>query len=177
MKVIPLYKMIVKEETDVSLAKKGDHEAFMALIHTEKVKMYRIAKAMLHDETNIEDAIQTTILKAYENIKKLKKEEFFQTWLIRILINECNNIIKSYKKLIIIEDHDSSIVAFDRYEDIDLCNAIQSLTEELRAVTVLYYYEDMNQESIASLLEIPKGTVKSRLSRARELLEKRLKME
>lgn len=177
MKVIPLYKMIVKEETDVSLAKKGDHEAFMALIHTEKVKMYRIAKAMLHDETNIEDAIQTTILKAYENIKKLKKEAFFQTWLIRILINECNNIIKSYKKLIIIEDHDSSMVAFDRYEDIDLCNAIQSLTEELRAVTVLYYYEDMNQESITSLLEIPKGTVKSRLSRARELLEERLKME
>ncbi|PHB07780.1 RNA polymerase subunit sigma-24, partial [Bacillus pseudomycoides] len=56
MKVIPLYKMIVKEETDVSLAKKGNHEAFMTLIHTEKVKMYRIAKAMLRDETNIEDA-------------------------------------------------------------------------------------------------------------------------
>ncbi|MGE7880467.1 RNA polymerase sigma factor [Bacillus sp. NPDC094077] len=177
MKVIPLYKMIVKEETDVSLAKKGDHEAFMMLIHTEKLKMYRIAKAMLHDETNIEDAIQTTILKAYENIKKLKKEEFFQTWLIRILINECNNIIRSYKKIIIIEDQDSSMVAFDQYEDIDLCNAIQSLTEELRAVTVLYYYEDMNQESIAALLEIPKGTVKSRLSRARERLEERLKME
>ncbi|EJQ97694.1 sigma-70 family RNA polymerase sigma factor [Bacillus cereus MC118] len=69
------------------------------------------------------------------------------------------------------------MVAFDRYEDIDLCNAIQSLTEELRAVTVLYYYEDMNQESIATLLEIPKGTVKSRLSRAREQLEERLKME
>ncbi|EJQ97693.1 sigma-70 family RNA polymerase sigma factor [Bacillus cereus MC118] len=98
MKVIPLYKMIVKEETDVSLAKKGNHEAFMTLIHTEKVKMYRIAKAMLRDETNIEDAMQATILKAYENIKKLKKEEFFQTWLIRILINECNNIIRSYKK-------------------------------------------------------------------------------
>ncbi|MED0973483.1 RNA polymerase sigma factor [Bacillus paramycoides] len=177
MKVIPLYKMIVKEETDVSLAKKGDHEAFMALIHTEKVKMYRIAKAMLHDETNIEDAMQATILKAYENIKKLKKEEFFQTWLIRILINECNNIIRSYRKVIVIEDYDSNMVAFDRYEDIDLCNAIQSLTEELRAVTVLYYYEDMNQESIAALLEIPKGTVKSRLSRAREQLEERLKME
>lgn len=177
MKVIPLYKMIVKEETDVSLAKKGNHEAFMTLMHTEKVKMYRIAKAMLRDETNIEDAMQATILKAYENIKKLKKEEFFQTWLIRILINECNNIIRSYNKVIVIEDHDSNMVAFDRYEDIDLCNAIQSLTEELRAVTVLYYYEDMNQESIATLLEIPKGTVKSRLSRAREQLEERLKME
>ncbi len=87
MKVIPLYKMIVEEEHGCFLAKKGDHEAFIALIHTEKAKMYRIAKAMLRDETNIEDAIQTTILKAYENIKKLKKEEFFQTWFIRILIN------------------------------------------------------------------------------------------
>ncbi|MDJ1474209.1 sigma-70 family RNA polymerase sigma factor [Bacillus sp. LS15-K4] len=176
MKVIPLYKMIVKEETDVSLAKKGDHEAFMALIHTEKMKMYRIAKAMLRDETNIEDAIQATILKAYENIKKLNKEEFFQTWLIRILMNECNNIIRAYKKVIVTEEN-YNMSAYDQYEDIDLCNAIQSLHEELRAVTVLYYYEDMNQESIAKLLEIPKGTVKSRLSRAREQLQKRLKME
>nr|WP_235712890.1 sigma factor [Bacillus mycoides] len=126
MKVIPLYKMIVKEETDVSLAKKGNHEAFMTLIHTEKVKMYRIAKAMLRDETNIEDAMQATILKAYENIKKLKKEEFFQTWLIRILINECNNIIRSYKKVIVIEDHDNNMVAFDRYESRKYCNAFRN---------------------------------------------------
>ena len=65
--------------------------------------------------------------------------------------------------------------ACDQYEDIDLCNAIQSLHEELRAVTVLYYYEDMNQESIAKLLEIPKGTVKSRLSRARGTTTKTIK--
>ena len=128
--------------------------------------MYRIAKAMLRDETNIEDAIQTTILKAYENIKKLKRR-IFQTWLIRILINECNNIIRAYKNVIVTEENDYNMSACDQYEDIDLCNAIQSLHEELRAVTVLYYYEDMHQESIAKLLEIPKGTVKSRLSRAR----------
>ena len=138
--------------------------------------MYRIAKAMLRDETNIEDAIQTTILKAYENIK-IKKRRIFQTWLIRILINECNNIIRAYKNVIVTEENDYIMSACDQYEDIDLCNAIQSLHEELRAVTVLYYYEDMNQESIAKLLEIPKGTVKSRLSRAREQLQKRLKME
>ena len=59
--------------------------------------MYRIAKAMLRDETNIEDAIQTTILKAYENIK-IKEGRVFQTWLIRILMNECNNIIRTYKR-------------------------------------------------------------------------------
>ena len=137
----------------------------MALIHMEKVKMYRIAKAMLRDETNIEDAIQTTILKAYENIK-IKEGRVFQTWLIRILMNECNNIIRTYKKIIVTEENDYNMSACDQYEDIDLCNAIQSLHEELRAVTVLYY-EDMNQESIAKLLEIPKGTVKSRLARAR----------
>ena len=122
----------------------------MRLIHTEKVKMYRIAKAMLRDETNIEDAIQTTILKAYENIK-IKERRVFQTWLIRILMNECNNIIRTYKKIIVTEENDYNMSACDQYEDIDLCNAIQSLHEELRAVTVLYYYEDMNQESIAKL--------------------------
>ncbi|KEK22009.1 RNA polymerase sigma factor [Bacillus gaemokensis] len=177
MKVIPLYKTIVKEESDVSLAKKGNHEAFVSLIHTHKVKLYRIAKAMLYDEADIEDAIQTTILKAYENIKKLKNEEFFQTWLIRILINYCNEMIRSHKKVTRIEESNYHMVAFDHYEDIDLHNAIQSLNEELRAVTVLYYYEDMNQENIATLLEIQKGTVKSRLSRAREQLQKLLKME
>ncbi|MBC6972871.1 sigma-70 family RNA polymerase sigma factor [Bacillus sp. Xin] len=177
MKVIPLYKTIVKEESDVSLAKKGDHEAFVSLIHTQKVQLYRIAKAMLYDENDVEDAIQTTILKAYENIKNLKSEEFFQTWCIRILINQCNGMIRSRKKVIAIEGNIDCMIAFDSYEDIDLHNAIQSLTEELKAVTVLYYYEDMNQENIAALLEIPKGTVKSRLSRAREQLQKQLKME
>jgi len=177
VKVLPLYKTMVKEETDVSLAKKGNHEAFVSLIHTHKVKLYRIAKAMLHDEVDIEDAMQTTILKAYENIKKLKNEEFFQTWLIRILINHCNEIIRSYKKVIAMEESDYQMISFDDYEDLDLHNAIQSLNEELRAVTVLYYYEDMNQENIATLLEIPKGTVKSRLSRAREQLQEQLKME
>ncbi|MCV5434468.1 sigma-70 family RNA polymerase sigma factor, partial [Escherichia coli] len=82
-----------------------------------------------------------------------------------------------YKKVIVTEENDYNMSVCDQYEDIDLCNATQSLHEELRAVTVLYYYEDMNQESIAKLLEIPKGTVKSRLSRAREQLQKRLKME
>lgn len=92
-------------------------------------------------------------------------------------MNECNNIIRAYKNVIVTEENDYNMSACDQYEDIDLYNAIQSLHEELRAVTVLYYYEDMNQDSIAKLLEIPKGTVKSRLSRAREQLQKRLKME
>ena len=82
----------------------------MTLIHTEKVKMYRIAKAMLRDETNIEDAIQTTILKAYENIK-IKEGRVFQTWLIRILMNECNNIIRTYKKVIVTEENDYNMSA------------------------------------------------------------------
>ncbi len=71
-------------------------------------------------------------------------------------MNECNNIIRTYKKIIVTEENDYNMSACDQYEDIDLCNAIQSLHEELRAVTVLYYYEDMNQESIAKLLEVPK---------------------
>ncbi|MGL5712598.1 MAG: sigma factor [Paraclostridium sp.] len=82
---------------DVNLAKKGDKEAYIRLMRENKASMYRVAKAMLEREEDIEDAVSETILKAYMNISKLRKSEYFKTWLIRILINECNNLLKKRK--------------------------------------------------------------------------------
>ena len=88
--------IITKEE----LAIKGDKEAFVYLINEYRLSLYRIAKGILKDDYRVEDAISNTIIKAFENIKKLKKAEYFKTWLIRILINECNSILKRKKNLI-----------------------------------------------------------------------------
>lgn len=82
---------------DVNLAKNGDKEAYIRLMRENKASMYRVAKAMLEREEDIEDAVSETILKAYMNISKLRKSEYFKTWLIRILINECNNLLKKRK--------------------------------------------------------------------------------
>ena len=79
---------------EVKRAKRGDKEAFCNLVRVNKVAIYRVAKSILNKEEDIEDAVSEAILKAYKNIPKLKNEEFFKTWLIRIVINESNNLYK-----------------------------------------------------------------------------------
>ncbi|WP_141434431.1 sigma-70 family RNA polymerase sigma factor [Bacillus sp. 03113] len=179
MKILALKNSKIKKSKDiVSLAKKGEKEAFISLIQQNKINLYRVAKAMLHNEADIEDALQITILKAYENIKSLRKNNYFKTWLIRILINECNSLLKEKKKIIALDSlSDFQVASEDTYTNIDLFNAVYTLKEELRVVTVLFYYEDLSTKEISKLLKIPEGTVRSRLSNARGLLKKIFKID
>lgn len=159
-----------KKKSNIIKAKNGDNEAFLELINENKLNIYRVARGILSNEHDIEDAIQNTIIKAYEKINTLKKNEFFRTWLVRILINECNEIIRMNKRVVSINESNHEERYNDCYENIDLTKAINSLSEELRVTTVLFYFEDMSIKDIASILNIPNGTVRSRLSRARERL-------
>lgn len=170
-------KLLAKERSDnVALAKKGDKSAFILLIQENKTNLYRVAKAMLKHDLDVEDAIQMTIIKAYEKIRSLRKDIYFKTWLIRILINQCNEILRVKKRVVSIENLTQEVSLYeDTYKDLDLQSAIHSLKYELKAVTVLFYYEDMSTKEIAKLLKIPEGTVRTRLSRARSMLHKQLK--
>lgn len=159
-----------KKKSNIIKAKSGDNEAFIELINENKLNIYRVARGILSNEYDIEDAIQNTVIKAYEKINTLKKNELFRTWLIRILINECNEIIRKNKRMIYINESNHKEKYSDCYENIDLTNAINTLSEELRVTTVLFYFEDMSIKDIALMLNIPSGTVRSRLSRARERL-------
>ena len=159
-----------KKKSNIIKAKNGDNEAFLELINENKLNIYRVARGILSNEHDIEDAIQNTIIKAYEKINTLKKNEFFRTWLVRILINECNEIIRKNKRIVSINESNHEEKYNDYYENIDLTNAINSLSEELRVTTVLFYFEDMSIKDIALILNIPNGTVRSRLSRARKIL-------
>lgn len=147
-------------------AKRGNGKAFTKLIEENLKSIYRVAKGILNSEDDIEDAIQNTILKAYSNIKSLKNDELFKTWLMKILINECNKIYNFNKKCIsldkVIEEQYN-----DKYENLDLKIAVDSLPEELRLVIVLFYFEDLKISQISEIIGIPEGTVKSRLSRAK----------
>lgn len=151
----------------VDKAKRGNGKAFTKLIEENLKSIYRVAKGILNSEDDIEDAIQNTILKAYSNIKTLKNDELFKTWLIKILINECNKIYNFNKKCIsldkVIEEHYN-----DKYENLDLKIAVDSLPEELRLVITLFYFEDLKVSEISEIVGIPEGTVKSRLSRAKD---------
>lgn len=161
-----------KKKSNIAKAKNGDNDAFLALINENRLNIYRVARGILKSEHDIEDAIQNTVIKAYEKINTLKRDEFFKTWLIRILINECNEIIRRNKRVETINNFSNEEQYNDTYENIDLINAINELNEELRITTVLFYFEDIPIKDIAIILKIPEGTVRSRLSRAREKLRK-----
>lgn len=163
--------IITKEE----LAIKGDKEAFVYLINEHRLSLYRIAKGILKDDYKVEDAISNTIIKAFENIKKLKKAEYFKTWLIRILINECNLTLKKEKRILYLEDSVKEEAYIDLYENIDLINAIETLDDDLKLVTILYYFEDIDQKEIAKIISAKEGTVRTKLFRARKKLYEILK--
>lgn len=169
--------LIYKKKTEVEKAISGDKEAFCALIRDNKISLYKVAKGMLYKEEDVEDAISNCILNAYKNINKLKKEEYFKTWLIRILINECNNILRKNKNVEYIEDYECVKNDFykDEYKDVDLHKAINSLKENLKEVIILYYYDDISQSDIAKILDINEATVRTRLFRAKEKLREILK--
>ncbi|MDK0734071.1 sigma-70 family RNA polymerase sigma factor [Clostridium perfringens] len=154
----------------VSQAKKGDKDAFLSLIDENRLSIYRVARGILNNKEDIEDAIQNTIIKSYEKIGTLKKDEFFKSWIIRILINECNLILRRNKKTIFLDKLEDEESYSDDYGNIELTSVVNSLSEDLRITTVLYYFEDMSTKEISEMLNIAEGTVRSRLARAREKL-------
>lgn len=157
-------------------AKKGNKEAFEEIIMENIDYFYKIAYAILKNEDDASDAISNTVLKAFTKISQLKNEEFFKTWITKILKNECYDIIRKNQKITYIDEYknENSKYYQEKEEQLDVKGAIQSLNTELSTIVVLYYIEDESISSISKLLKIPEGTVKSRLSRARSEIAKKI---
>lgn len=153
-----------------------DREQFTAAVLTAEPTLYRVAKTMLHNEHDCADAAQQAILQAWEQLDSLRSTRYFKTWLVRILINECNTILRRQQRL---APYDAAVaeaiptpVANDHS---DLYAAITTLEEKLRLPVELYYLEGFRVREIATLLSISENTVKTRLRMAREHLRKDLK--
>lgn len=164
---------IFKKERLVRKAKSGERDAFSELIRENKLSLYKVARGMLKRECDIEDAIQNTIMKAFEGISSLRNNSYFKTWLIRILINECNVILKSNKResLTDVSEVFNELRHNDEYENLDVTNAVNMLEVDLREVIVLYYFEDFKQKDISEILGIKEGSVRTRLLRAKKKLK------
>ena len=154
--------------------KRIDEEEFINLINENKLKIYKTAMAILKNSEDVNDAIQDTMLSAYKNIYSLKNKEYFKTWIITILRNKCFDIIKKNRNVLNFDENlvDGIENYYDTYKiESSLERILSQLDEELREVTVLYYYDELNIKDIAKIIKIPEGTIKSRLSRAREKIK------
>ena len=156
----------------VERARKGNADEIGSLLMENMKSMYRVAFSILKTEEEISDAISNTTLIVFEKIHTLKNAEFFKTWLIRILINECNKIHRQNKKIIYLENYNQTDLVYnDKYDDFGVRQAIKKLDEDLKTMVILYYFEDFSVKEISEIQKLPEGTVKSRLSRARKKLE------
>ena len=149
-------------------------EELGALIIDSERHMYVTARAILSDDEDCADAIQETIVKAFSKINSLKQDAYAKTWLIRILINECYNVLRQKSRQIPmdVETELAGKVAAESQDYSDLYRAVSRLQEELKLPVVLYYGEDFSVREIAQVLEISEGAVQKRLARARQKLKR-----
>ncbi|MDO0824938.1 RNA polymerase sigma factor [Desulfosporosinus nitroreducens] len=164
-------------EVLIKKAQKGDEEAFIQALTSYMPVMYKVARTRLSTEEDIGDAIQETILSSFKNLQSLKNCSYFKTWLIKILINKCNDIIKQNSKVICIGSYEEAdllteVVSIGNIEgDMDFNRILMGLNSDYRTVIVLYYVNGFNTREISQILNEKEGTIKSRLSRARAQLK------
>ena len=132
--------------------------------------MYKIAAAYLKNDEDVADAIQDTILSCYENLKSLKQNKYFKTWMIRILINKCKDILRSGRRMVCVEElpEREAESTVEMEANLEWKEALRGLDEKYRLIVVLFYAEGLRTAEIGKLLQLPDSTVRTRLARGRE---------
>jgi RNA polymerase sigma-70 factor (ECF subfamily) len=170
----------------------GDPEAFEDLVRSREREVYRTALRMLGSEDDAMDASQETFIRAYRSLGSFRNEASFKTWVIGICINVCRNKLASASEQMkrrstgltnenpedgeemesTIRDTspDPASAALGSELKKALVRALERLSPEHREVIVLRDIQDLDYDEVGAILQCPEGTVKSRLSRARQAL-------
>lgn len=167
-------------ERKVKKAIKGDKQAFLDLIEPQKEKLYKIAYTYVKNEQDTLDIIQETICKAYVSLETLRNPKYFNTWLVKILINISITTVNKNKKITYLEDkeieYDTSSIS-DCNNRLDLMTELDKLPQKYKDVIILKYFDDLTIEEISRILEIPIGTARTHLYRGLESLRKSMKVK
>lgn len=149
------------------------YELFAERIETTKQKLYKTAMLYMGSHSVAMDVIDETIYKAWCARSKLRHEQYFDTWITRILINECYNELRRQKRVCPVDELPE--VAAENYDYLPLREAIRQLPKELKDVIILRYFSGFTLAETAKMLKIPQGTAASRQRKALQLL--RLELE
>ena len=160
----------------VRRSKSGDREAFGRLVDRYQASVYRVVRGVVGDAAEAEDVVQEVFLKAYEGLRRFRGEAGIFTWLYRIAVNEALRLGRRKRPVAPLDAlPEVEAPAAERPEDDgpslrDLERLLRKLPDEFRTVVVLRDLEEMSYRDIADTLDIPIGTVESRLFRARQEL-------
>jgi len=162
------------DEKLVRDAIKGDDTAFLQLIQLCKIDLYKTALSFLRNEEEALEAVQEVTYRAYKNIRTVRDAAYFKTWLIRIMINYCNDQLKKKKRVVLNEEILNLHGTEEHHTEMELKDAMSTLDERSREILTLKYFQDMKIKDIAVTLQCPEGTVKTWLNKALKALRDKL---
>lgn len=162
----------------------GNQDDYEYIMRRYNERLYRIGISILKDESDAEDVMQETYIKAYKNLKNFKQQSKFSTWLTRIMVNESLAKLKYKKRFEQLDDTETEKLPANlihtetpekQFLQKELSsiieNAIRSLPQKYQTVFMMREIENMNVQETAQTLNITNENVKVRLHRAKELLK------
>lgn len=147
-----------------------DKKTFSKLTKKYSLNMYRLAVTILQNHYDAEDAVSEAVLRAYENLGKLRKPDKFKAWIMQITVNEARKIYGKNKNTFATEFIEELMPVFED-EHRELWDEVMRLDIAFREVIILFYYEQLSIKEISIVLDIKEGTVKSRLFRGKNRLK------
>lgn len=179
-------KVSVDDRVLVRRVQRGDREAFAALVTRHQRYVYNLAYRLLRDPSEAEDLAQEAFLRAWRGLGNFRGEAKFTTWLYRIVTNLCYNRLNSLRRQLLdtdVDDVDTLALSSDKdpataVEAAErrafLHRQIAALPEKYQLVITLFYLQEFSYQEIAQVLDLPLGTVKTHLFRARERLKRQI---
>ena len=177
----------------VERVQKGDKRAFDLLVLKYQYKVHAIVSRFVRDFDEVNDVVQEAFIKAYRAIGNFRGDSQFYTWLYRIAVNTAKNYLVARNRRPPASDVDVEDAEFysgsEMLKDVDspenlffrdelqkvVTEAIEALPEDLRTAVTLREFDGLSYEDIATVINCPVGTVRSRIFRAREAIDLRIK--
>ena len=177
----------VTDEQLIANFQNGDEHAFVELVDRYKDRLVNFVYRFLHDMTDAEDLVQETFLKVYKNKHAYKEIAKFSTWIYTIAGNLARSELRKRKRrktytmselsfednefTPVDTDKDTEGIVFNTYAGEEIMKAIRNLQEPFKTIIILRDIQELSYEDISTILDIPMGTVKSRVNRARLKLQ------
>ncbi len=164
----------MKEDTIrlVKKAIKGNKSAYGELIAEYQVYLYKTAFLYVKNEADALDAVQECVTRGLLAIGKLREPGYFKTWITRILLNCIWQDKKQTQTVSLDEYREKGVENYLIEEKVDLYDAIDSLKEQYKTVVILFYFQELKIKEIAQIMEIPEGSVKVYLYRAKKQMRR-----
>ncbi|MCC3356227.1 RNA polymerase sigma factor [Bacillus sp. REN16] len=153
---------------EVKKARRGSKSSFEKLIVAHKLLMYRVAKTILTNDEDCADVMQEAIIKAYQKIDTLREPAYFKSWLCRIVLNECYQLLRQKKNVIHMEEWLEPQINERGFEEVEVKEMLNKLSEEDSQILKLFHIEGISIIELSQIYEAPENTIKTRLRRARE---------